>query len=219
MTLPLETNARQPALPYGSRVLKRGLDLAVAIAIAPLVLPLMIVVAIGARASTGKPFFVQTRVGLWGEPFKVYKICSMRAEAEHSTNVTTTNDARITPFGRFIRRAKLDELPQLWNVLRGEMSFVGPRPDVSEVYENLPRGDEIVLCLKPGITGLASVVYRDEEVQLAEVDDPEAVYRDVVFPNKIKINKTYIANYTLLLDIKIMIASIVPFGFKDHHHD
>ena len=158
-------------------------------------------------------FFTQARVGLNGRLFKVIKIRTMRDIAGVNTTVTTGNDPRITLLGAFFRRTKIDELPQLINVLLGQMSFVGPRPDVPEFYDQLSEADRrIILSVRPGITGPATIKYRAEEEMLAAVDDPETYNREVIFPDKILMNKEYILNYSFINDLRYIWATI--FGIK-----
>lgn len=210
MKLPLDPNMRQFALPPAQAVLKRGFDLLAALTLAPIVLPATLCLMLCARVSTGRSgLFAQQRVGLYGETFTLYKIRSMRPLVGFDTTVTTTADPRITPFGRFVRRAKLDEFPQLWNVLKGEMSFVGPRPDVPSTYANLPESDCALLCMRPGITGPATVSFRNEEDELHKVADPEAHNRDVIFPAKVAANLAYARNWSLARDIRILLRTVL----------
>ncbi|MEM7179068.1 MAG: sugar transferase [Pseudomonadota bacterium] len=209
MKLPLEPALARPALPPGKAALKRTFDLGVALALAPILAPAVAVLALGAWRSTGKGIFVQTRIGRYGRPFRLYKICSMRPIEGVTTNVTTGEDPRITRFGRFIRRAKMDEFPQLWNVIKGDMSFVGPRPDVAEMYTALPDTDAPVLCLRPGITGPASVAYKNEEELLAAQPNPEGYNAEVLFPAKMQINHAYIRDWSLGGDMKIMLGTVL----------
>ena len=123
--------------------------------------------------------------------------------------MTTDNDPRITKFGRFIRKTKLDEFPQIFNVIKGDMSFVGPRPDVLEAYQDVKEEESSFLCVRPGITGVASVAFKDEEGLLSSVDDSETYNRTVIFPKKVKLNNDYIVEQSLLLDIKIMIQTVI----------
>lgn len=154
-------------------------------------------------------FFTQDRVGQNGRLFKVIKIRTMRDIAGINTTVTTGNDPRITRLGAFLRRSKIDELPQLVNVLLGQMSFVGPRPDVPGFYDQLPEEDkEVLLSVRPGITGPATIKYRNEEELLATVDDPETYNKDVVFPDKVRINREYIENYCFANDLKYICATV-----------
>ena len=146
--------------------------------------------------------FTQIRIGQYGKPFKVIKIRTMRDIRGVDTNVTTLNDPRITKLGFFFRKTKIDELPQLINVLQGKMSFVGPRPDVSGYADKLNGDDNIILSIKPGITGPASLKYRNEEELLAEQADPEKYNREVLFPDKVRLNREYIDNYSFCKDMK-----------------
>jgi lipopolysaccharide/colanic/teichoic acid biosynthesis glycosyltransferase len=153
-------------------------------------------------------FFAQVRVGQFGKPFKVIKIRTMKPSANIKTTVTTSNDSRITGLGKFFRKTKIDELPQLINVLLGQMSFVGPRPDVPGFADKLLHDEKLILDIKPGITGPATLLYRNEEEILASVDDPEKYNMDVIFPDKVRINLEYINNYTLMRDVKYIVSTI-----------
>jgi lipopolysaccharide/colanic/teichoic acid biosynthesis glycosyltransferase len=146
-------------------------------------------------------FFIQTRVGKGGKLFKVIKIKTMRPTKQPGTTVTKRGDPRITRLGAFFRRTKIDELPQLWNVLIGQMSFVGPRPDVPGFADKLTGDEREVLKLRPGITGPATLKYRDEEELLAAQSDPEKYNREVIFPDKVRINLDYMRNWSLRKDI------------------
>ena len=146
-------------------------------------------------------FFVQKRVGRGGRIFKVIKIKTMRPNREMTTTVTRSGDPRITPLGRFFRKTKIDELPQLWNVLVGDMSFVGPRPDVPGFADKLEGDGRIMLTLRPGITGPATLKYRNEEELLAAVDDPETYNREVIWPDKVRINCEYVRDWSLRKDL------------------
>jgi lipopolysaccharide/colanic/teichoic acid biosynthesis glycosyltransferase len=146
-------------------------------------------------------FFIQTRVGKDGKCFKVVKIKTMRPTKKVSTTVTKRGDPRITKLGGFFRRTKIDELPQLWNVLMGDMSFVGPRPDVPGFADKLSGDERNVLKLRPGITGPATLRYRNEEELLAQQTDPERYNREVIFPHKVRINLEYMNSWSLKKDI------------------
>lgn len=147
-------------------------------------------------------FFTQERIGQYGKPFQVIKIRTMRESPGCSTTVTTAGDLRITPLGRLFRKTKIDELPQLFNVLIGHMSFVGPRPDVPGFADRLQGDDTIILSVRPGITGPATLKYRKEEQLLQQQDDPEGYNSEVIFPDKVRINKEYVLNYRFLNDLK-----------------
>lgn len=162
-----------------------------------------------ARLDTGQPgLFRQQRAGRFSQPFTILKIRTMRPSAGITTNVTTADDARITRLGRFLRNSKLDELPQLWNVLRGDMSFVGPRPDVFEVYDLQDPDVRTVLSVRPGITGPATLAYRGEEMVLSQVEDAERHNREVIFPDKLRINKRYVQHYRLADDYRYLWRTI-----------
>ena len=150
--------------------------------------------------------FFQTRVGENGKLFKIYKIKTMKDKK--GTTITTANDDRITKSGKFFRKYKIDELPQLWNVLIGDMSFVGPRPDVPGYADKLQGDDRIILSIKPGITGPASIKYKNEEEILASVKNPKEYNDKVIWPDKVKINKEYIKNWSLKKDIEYVIKTI-----------
>lgn len=154
-------------------------------------------------------FFTQLRIGKNGEKFKVIKIKTMKQLDNYKTNITTSNDKRITFSGKFFRKFKIDELPQLINVLWGQMSFVGPRPDVEGYADKLEGSDKIILSLKSGITGPASLKYRNEESILAEKDDPEWYNDNIIWPNKVKINKHYAENWSFFKDIFYIIKTII----------
>lgn len=153
-------------------------------------------------------FFIQKRVGRNGVLFQVVKIKTMRPSAVIKTTVTKVGDPRITKLGAFFRKTKIDELPQLWNVLIGDMSFVGPRPDVPGFADCLEGTDKAVLSIRPGITGPATLSYRNEEEILAEQSDPEEYNRKVIWPDKVKINLDYIYNWSLTNDINLILQTV-----------
>lgn len=154
-------------------------------------------------------FFRQTRVGKDGKLFKVLKIRSMRPVEGVVTTVTTDHDPRISKVGRFWRKSKIDELPQLWNVFVGDMSFVGPRPDVPGFADKLQGEDRLMLTIRPGITGPATVKYKKEEEILAAQPDPEKYNQEVIWPDKVRINIDYIKNYSIGKDIRYIIKTMV----------
>ena len=189
-------------------VMKRGLDVSAAIVGLVFLWPIIVVAIVLARRDTGASgLFLQQRVGRDGKPFTVLKIRTMRAIA--GTTITTGNDARITPLGARLRRWKIDELPQLWNVLKGEMSLVGPRPDVAGYADRLTGEDRIVLNLRPGITGPATLKYRDEEQILAAQVDPETYNDIVIWPDKVAINRRYYLDYRLRDDFRYIWQTLV----------
>ena len=166
---------------------------------------IILIAALLAYLDTGlNGFFKQKRIGKDGQLFSVIKLRSMRPLENVNTTITTDKDPRISKFGRFLRKTKLDELPQLWNVLIGKMSFVGPRPDVPGYADQLQGDDKIILSVRPGITGPASLAFKDEEELLAKQDDPQRYNDEVIWPEKVRINKEYIKNYSLMTDIQII---------------
>jgi len=164
-------------------------------------------VAIVETQSNG--IFRQKRIGKDAKPFYIYKIKTMRKIEGIETTVTTKDDSRITNSGEFFRKIKIDELPQLVNVLLGSMSFVGPRPDVAGFADKLEGEDRMILSIRPGITGPASLAYKDEEEILAKQKDPEQYNRKVIWPDKIQINKIYIKEWSLKKDILYIIKTII----------
>jgi len=189
-------------LPLEQAALKRGFDI-VGAAVGLLLTFWLIALAwlLATLDTRQNGFFTQQRVGRNGKLFRVVKIRTMRPSRTHTTTVTTGHDPRITPLGRFFRRAKIDELPQLFNVLVGQMSFVGPRPDVPGFADALEGRDRLILTVRPGITGPATLKYRDEEVLLESVDDPERYNREVIFPDKVRLNREYVENWSFRKDI------------------
>ena len=174
-----------------------------------LLFPLLLSIALFIRIKMpgGSIFFVQQRVGYHGKLFRMVKFRSMVAQHNGST-VTVAGEARITPLGRFLRRYKLDELPELWNVLCGTMSFVGPRPDVPGFADQLQGEERLILKLRPGITGPASIKYRNEEELLAQVADPERYNREVLFPDKVQINLKYYHQWSFWKDMYYIFVTL-----------
>jgi lipopolysaccharide/colanic/teichoic acid biosynthesis glycosyltransferase len=196
-------------IPRVSQALKRLFDVVVALVGLLLTWWVILLAALVARLDTGESgIFVQSRVGRHGKPFSLYKIRTMSSCTGNQSTVTTINDRRIKKFGKIFRRTKIDELPQLYNVLVGQMSLVGPRPDVAGLADMLTGEDRAILSLRPGITGPATLIYRDEESLLATVDDAEAYNRDVVFPHKVRINLDYIRNYSLIGDVRYILKTV-----------
>jgi lipopolysaccharide/colanic/teichoic acid biosynthesis glycosyltransferase len=177
--------------------------------------PVLLVVAILIKVKMpgGPIIFKQKRVGQYGKLFIMYKFRSM-AVGHGGSSVSVAGESRITPLGAKLRKYKLDELPELWNVLTGDMSFVGPRPDVPGYADMLQGNERRVLDLKPGITGPASLKYRNEEEILALQDDPIKYNDEVIFPDKVKINLCYLDNWSFLEDIKIIIYTILGKDYE-----
>lgn len=156
----------------------------------------------------GKFIFKQERIGQYGKKFYIYKIRTMTENNDSNVFITTANDERILPFGKWLRKTKIDEIVELVNVLKGDMSFVGPRPDVSGYADLLQGSDRKILELKPGITGPASLKYINEEEILAQVENPKQYNDEVIYPDKVKINLDYYHNRTFWGDIKIIFKTI-----------
>ena len=172
--------------------------------------PVLAVVAMLVRVKMpgGPVIFRQKRVGQNGRPFTMYKFRSMTV-GHGGSSVSVAGESRITPLGAKLRRYKLDELPELWNVLIGDMSFVGPRPDVPGYADILTGDDREVLRLRPGITGPASLKYRDEEELLARQADPQRYNDKVIFPDKVRINRYYLHHYSFIKDIQMIFCTIL----------
>ena len=172
--------------------------------------PLLAVVAllIAIKMSGGPVLFRQKRVGQYGELFTMVKFRSMTV-AHGGSSISVAGEARITPLGAKLRKYKLDELPELWNVLIGDMSFVGPRPDVPGYVDKLVGEDREILQLKPGITGPASLKYRNEEEILASVEDPIRYNDEVIFPDKVRINREYMEEWSFWGDIRIIFKTVL----------
>ena len=189
-------------------ILKRAFDILFSIIGIIVSVPLFLLIALAIKVSMPGPvFFIQTRIGHYGHPFTMIKFRTMVFGNSENT-VTVLGDNRIEPLGTILRKYKLDELPELWNVFIGEMSFVGPRPDVPGYADKLQGEDKRILELRPGITGPATLKYADEEKLLAIVDDPIKYNDEVIFPDKVKINLEYLDNWSLWLDIKIIFNTI-----------
>ena len=157
----------------------------------------------------GPAFFIQNRIGLKEQMFNLFKFRSMSVVSDNNKGSFDAGDgSRITPFGKFIRKTKLDELPQLINVLKGDMSIVGPRPEVKQWTEVYPEKWKIVHSVKPGITDNASIEFRNEEQILAQSDDPIKTYRDVILPRKLDLYIDYVNNQSFWGDIKIIFKTI-----------
>lgn len=171
--------------------------------------PVLFIVGILIRIKMpdGSVIFKQKRVGKDGKLFTMYKFRSMSA-VHSGSSVSVAGEKRITPLGAFLRKYKLDELPELWNVLIGDMSFVGPRPDVPGYADKLKGNDRRVLLLKPGITGPASLKYRKEEELLAKQEDPITYNNIVIYPDKVKINIEYLENWSFGVDMKIILYTL-----------
>ena len=171
--------------------------------------PILLIVAILIKCQMPGPvLFVQPRVGRNGKVFQCHKFRSMTV-GHHGSSVSVAGEARITPLGAKLRRFKLDELPELWDVLIGNMSFVGPRPDVPGYADKLQGEDRIILTLRPGITGPATLKYRNEEELLATVENPQQYNDTVIYPDKVRINRFYAEHYSFIKDIQMIFCTVL----------
>lgn len=197
-------------LPSSGRLYRKRLFDMVCAALGLLVLsPVLLLCALlVGLTSPGGVLFRQERVGKDGVPFTIYKFRSMRKD-NAGLKISTSSDSRITPVGRVLRKTKLDELPQLWNVLKGDMSFVGPRPEVREYTDLYTPEQRQVLLVRPGITGLASIRYRNENDLLSASTDPNRTYIEEVMPAKLALDLEYIPRACVSYDVKLILETLV----------
>lgn len=197
-------------LPSSGRLRRKRLFDMVCAALGLLILsPVLLVCALlVGLTSPGGVLFRQERIGKDGVPFTIYKFRSMRKD-NAGLKISTSRDTRITSVGRVLRKTKLDELPQLWNVLKGDMSFVGPRPEVREYTDLYTPEQRQVLMVRPGITGLASIRYRNENELLTASSDPNRTYIDEVLPAKLALDLKYIPRACVSYDIKLIWETLV----------
>ncbi len=189
-------------------MLKRAIDIAASAAGLLLLSPLLAMIAAAILLESGRPVcFVQERVGRGFRRFRVFKFRTMR-DGMPGAPITAAGDPRITRLGRLLRRTKLDELPQLWNVLRGDMSLVGPRPELPEYVERFRDRYRTVLTARPGVTDLASVRFRNEEELLAQARDPLREYANNILPAKLDLAEEYVRQQSLKLDLTILLKTL-----------
>ena len=185
---------------------KRIFDFSLALVLFPLVFIPLVVLLLGAAIDVGNfGWFRQLRVGQDGQLFYMFKLRTLKA-GKHSLGAL---DDHASAYGRFLRRRKLDELPQLFNVLLGDMSFVGPRPDVQGFADVLTGDDRVILKVKPGVTGPATLKYKNEEEILAMQSNPESYNRTIIWPDKVEINKKYVYNWSFYLDLNYILQSLI----------
>ena len=190
-------------------LIKRIFDIVVSLAGLLVLLPLLFVTGVLIKISMhGQVFFCQQRVGRNGKLFRMVKFRTM-SHGRDNGHITVKGDPRITPLGAFLRRYKLDELPELWNVLKGDMSFVGPRPDVPGYADRLRGPERVLLSLRPGITSPASIKYKNEEEILYLQPDPVQYNKGVIYPDKVRINLEYMQHRSLWLDLKIIVYTVL----------
>ena len=186
---------------------KAWFDFLVSLLLFPILLPVLLLLILIATFDTREfGLFTQIRIGKNAKPFSIYKIRTMKGRYE--SDVTTEKSHHITPIGRFLRSSKLDELPQILNILRGQMSFVGPRPDVPGYADALEGEDRIILTVKPGITGPAQLAFKNEEEILNQQEQPLKYNDEVLWPKKVEINKEYIRNWTFISDLKYIFQTV-----------
>tara|TARA_B110000444_G_scaffold109445_1_gene103301 strand:- start:491 stop:1075 length:585 start_codon:yes stop_codon:yes gene_type:complete len=194
--------------------MKRIFDFIVSLIGIVVLFPIFIFVSFLVKISSDGPiFFIQERVGLHAEKFQMIKFRSMTVKQVSNSTISVKGDVRITKIGVFLRKFKFDELPELWNVLKGDMSLVGPRPDVCGYADNLKGEDRKILELRPGITGVASLKYFNEEDVLLTKDNPLKFNDEVIYPHKVRLNLDYYHNNNLWIDIKIIFATIFRVNY------
>ena len=191
---------------YGKRIF----DIVATLLGSVLLFPLIVVIVLWIKLSSRGPlFYTQERVGKNFKEFNLYKFRSMIVDADKvGPSVTSGDDPRITKVGKIIRRTKIDELPQLWNVLKGDMSLVGPRPEVMKFVEQKKEDYKNILCVKPGITDNAAIEFRDEEILMQQYEDKETAYIEIVLPQKIKLYHQYIMTLSFFNDIKLILKTL-----------
>ena len=189
---------------------KRGLDIVLSLAVLPVVVPVLAVAALWIKLdSPGPVLYRQERVGRHGRLFRIHKLRTMRVHDDRGSQLTQAGDARITRAGRWLRRRRVDELPQLWDVLKGDMSLVGPRPEVPRYMACYPEeARRRILSVRPGITERAALELRDEDRLLASAADPERVYIEQILPLKQRYALDYVAHHSLWSDLRILWATL-----------
>jgi lipopolysaccharide/colanic/teichoic acid biosynthesis glycosyltransferase len=194
--------------------MKRTLDIAVAAVGLMVLSPILLLVAALIKIdSWGPVFFRQERIGRGFKPFRIYKFRSMIKDApQMGSLITCGDDPRITRIGRFLRKTKIDELPQLINILKGEMSLVGPRPEVRQYVELFRKDYEAILKVRPGITDIASLKYRDESTLLAKLPNPSQVYVTELLPDKISLGKEYIRRASFFFDLTLILKTLLKIS-------
>lgn len=192
-------------------MIKRLFDICFSIFGLTILFPILLVIAVLIKLeSKGSIFYRQTRVGKDNHDFKIFKFRTMFVGSDKKGLLTLgDNDSRVTKIGFFLRKYKLDEMPQLINVLQGTMSFVGPRPEVRKYVDYYSKEDLQILQVKPGITDYASIAFRDEAELLKDTDNPEKLYIEDIMPKKIALNKKYIVNPSVFTDIKIILKTFI----------
>jgi lipopolysaccharide/colanic/teichoic acid biosynthesis glycosyltransferase len=207
-------------IPYSRKqTLPRLMDAGVALIALVVLAPVLAVLALVVLAAQGRPvLFRQSRIGKGGRPFLILKFCTMHSSGVLGSSITTAEDNRVTRLGVWLRKLKLDELPQFLNVLRGEMSLIGPRPEVPEYVQLDSPLWRAVLQARPGITDLASLAFRDEETMLGPADGADAYYRSSILPAKLRLNILYQQSRTLRRDVTLLWLT-ARYSFFPHGYD
>lgn len=198
-------------------MIKRACDIAVASIGLVLLSPLLLLLAVAIKVSSPGPVFYRgERIGRYGQPFRIFKFRSMVVDAEKLGGSSSgDDDPRITPIGRFMRKCKLDELPQLINVLLGDMSMVGPRPEVARFVAMYTPEERVILTIRPGITDWASLWNSDEGAILAGAEDPDQAYLELIRPTKIRLQLKYVEERSLRTDMRILVLTVLRLLQKD----
>jgi len=205
---------KKRGLSLKQRIFKRAFDLIGSLVGFLLLFPLLIFSwLLAAWTTRSNGFFIQKRVGLNAKLFYVIKLRTMIDIPSVNTNITRDGDPRITKVGVILRKSKLDEIPQLLNVLFGSMSLVGPRPDVEGFADKLKDEERLILSIKPGITGPASIYFKNEEKLLAKLDNAETINQKKIWPKKVQINMNYILEYSLFNDFVYLLQTIFGGGY------
>ena len=197
------------------KIIKRSIDLILSILGILLMLPIFIIITVSVKiSSTGRVFYLGKRIGMNGKPFKIIKFRTMKENSDKGPSTTSRNDYRITFVGRFLRKHKLDELPQLFNILIGEMSIVGPRPELKK-YTDLYKGNEkLILTVRPGLTDISSIYFLNLD-ELIDDKNPDQSFEKKILLKKNFLRVEYVKKQSLLLDLKLILKTLVKlFGFK-----
>ena len=211
----LQNEAVRPYFDYlqtrkGSLIAKRAVDCFVALLVLTVLSPVMLLAGVAVKLTTKGPlFYLQKRVGLYGKPFSIYKFRTMVVDADKYGEITVgERDPRITKVGRFLRMTRIDEFPQMLNVLKGDMTIIGTRPEVPRYVAEYTDEMMATLLLQPGASGAASIAYRHENEMLKDCEDPEQFYIDTILPDKMAINLAYLRKFSIWQDLWLMLRTV-----------
>lgn len=200
-------------------MIKRLIDITLSVFAIMCFLPFAIIIIIILKLTgEGETFYLQKRVGWNGSNFYLYKFATMLKNSSKigTKNITLRNDPRVLPFGKFLRKTKLNEVPQIINVIKGDLSIVGPRPLTSDHYNMIPNiYRKKIKKIKPGITGIGSIIFRDEEYFISNSDNPEKFYKEKIAPYKGQLECWYVDNHSILIDIKIILTTAIVIIFPN----